>query len=432
MTEFVKKKYGVNSDQYNYLILYTGYKMNDNDQLNKILDITKWPEVWKFNDVIFESQSGRYCNYETIKSLNPVSRVKGIYNADKILLKTLFDDFLKDYNIDGIMRKPVKTTIELYGLTDEEIIIKGDMFEKKLLFDTAHPSYWGNWKINNFTLPPNGINMNVALEFKNNHFQILKFYINNNTNTTDPIISKPNHISLLTYNVHGWANINGDINKIKNYYNIMDFIKQSNCDIVLLQEVDIKSIKTNEIVQKMKSFGYIDNIYGPNGTPLKRDQNSYIMAFAKHTFQNKRVVDLSVWKYKRNCLLFTYQNIKFAGIHLEIGEPYDYVNKNSDTAKQIIIKNANYRKDQLNKLLDNNILFGDFNFDVRDEECSWLRKEKKFGLVDDKNTTNPFNTRTDMVFINLESKIVATLTKTLKYNYSDHLPVITTIKKIEI
>ena len=53
--------------------------------------------------------------------------------------------------------------------------------------------------------------------------------------------------------------------------------------------------------------------------------------------------------------MFTYENIKFAGVHLEVGDSYDYVNKNSDTAIKIINRNTQYRKDQLTKLLTNDI-----------------------------------------------------------------------------
>ena len=430
LLRFIKNKYGENSQAYRNTILYTGYKMNKDDQLSKILKQSFWQEIWRFNTPLTEPYSALYCDYDKGKIFNPASyKIKGNYYHDKILLKEIFKDFLFKNGIDGIIRKQVKSTIELYGLTREEIILPGNIVKNKLTIDTTHPYYWKQWDLKDFKIPSNGFTFDVSFETKNQNFQIIKFYLNNNKCTYTPN-TKNNEISILTYNVHNWININASITNEQNFNNIINFIKSCSCHIVLLQEVNTAYIKKQTIISKMQEMKYIDFIYAPNGGPARsHKQSTYIMLFSKAKLDLKNIIDLTVGRYKRNCLTVSYNGIKIAGVHLEVGKNVHNINLDPTTRSQYQKENEDMRIKQLNSLINNDIIVGDFNFGIETRESKWLRKDKNFGLVDDRIPTNPFGTRTDMLFINLSSNIVASKSITIPCNHSDHLPVITYLTK---
>jgi endonuclease/exonuclease/phosphatase family metal-dependent hydrolase len=432
LLKFIKNKYGENSQMYRNTTLYTGYKMNKNDQLKKILKQSYWQEIWRFNTPLIEPYSALYCDYDkNVEIFNPASyKIKGNYYHDKILLKEVFKDFLFKNGIHGIIRKQIRSTIELYGLTREEIILTGNIVKNKLMMDTTHSYYWKNWNPKDFKIPSNGFIFDMSFETKNQNFQIIKFYLNNNNCDYKSINIKNNEVSILTYNVHNWININASITKEQNFKDIINLIKKIPCHIVLLQEVNTQYINKQTIISKMGEMNYIDYIYAPNGGQYKSSkQSTYIMLFSKIKLNSKNIIDLTMARYKRNCLVVAYKGIKIAGVHLEIGKNIHNINLDPDTRLQYQNENEEIRIKQLNSLTNNDIIVGDFNFDMNDKESKWLRKEKNFGLVDDRLSTNPFGTRTDMLFINLSSNIVATKSITIECNYSDHLPVITDIIK---
>jgi exonuclease III len=265
--------------------------------------------------------------------------------------------------------------------------------------------------------------LNPLVSFKNANFQMMKFYFNNKSNN---VIKINKSTSLLSYNVHGFSNINNEINKETNLDNILKLIEKLSCDIVLLQEVT--NIET--VVHKMKTFGYVDSIYAPNGAPLTKKQDTFIVFFSKNKLQKKAAIELDVWKYKRNMLCVAYNNMNIAGVQLEIGERFHHYDKENEIRKVIEEKNQRLRYTQLKSLLNNDIILGDFNFTPTDPEAKTLRKTHNFGLADDMTPTNPFGTRTDMTFIKLDSKIVTTELHTIKCNFSDHLPIVTVIHKL--
>jgi endonuclease/exonuclease/phosphatase family metal-dependent hydrolase len=269
------------------------------------------------------------------------------------------------------------------------------------------------------------IEIDKSFDKKNANNQIIKFY-RNNTNCT---IDRIDGLSILTYNVHWWRNINAAIDIEQNFKNIINFIKSVSCSIIILQEIDTHTIKLGTTIDALKSAGYTDFLYAPNGRPIDRQQTMFIMICSKGKLNNKKILDLTVWKYTRNCLTAEYNGISIAAVHLEVGKNLFDPNLDKSIIAQYKKDNEEMRIKQLKQLLNTDIIVGDFNFGLDAVESKWLRKEQQFGLVDDTVPTNPFNTRTDMVFIKLSTGIAATKSITVSCNYSDHLPVITIIKK---
>lgn len=427
--KYVEKKFGKDSQEYQNIIAFTGYDITEKEQFNRLCKLGNWKEIWRFGEQFNEPYGARYCNTQDTgsKKLNPITKILGLYRTDKKLLKTVINDFCKEYKLDGFIRKQVRSTVELYGFSKEETILLGSSVISKLFLDEKHPYCWKQWKLP-FTIPKDGFVISADLVSKNKNFQMVKFYLKN---ICKPIQLQPtSDISLLTYNVHGWKSINDKINIRQNFYNILDFIRKVNCKFVVLQEVGIK-YSIQQLIAKMKSLGYIDYLQAPNGSKIGKRIDSYIMLFSKVNLQIKKVRDLSVDTFYRNCLEFEYNNIKFIGVHFEIGDREHYYKPGTETRIKIEHQNANLRLKQFKMITNNDVLFGDFNFGIDTEESKVIRKEYNYGLVDDRIPTNPFGTRTDMVFINKKSNIVATKSYTIKCNYSDHLPVVTYIKKIE-
>ncbi len=428
MTNYINK---INKNISESVQLYTGYNMSNEEQIRLIKNKISWTELWEFPEPIFDSGNIRYCKYDRRyeKDVNPVSQMKGLLYTDKLLTKKIFPDFLKKYNIDGILRKQVTGRFEIYGLTIEEIIIPVQLLHQKLKLDVSHPFYWGNWKTKTFKIPSDGFLLRGSISGKDNrnkYFRMIKFYFNNNNCNIRQITSNKNTISILSYNVHMFANINKQISFEDNKIKIFNFTKQLLCDIVIYQEFDIEVF--DNFKQLMYNIGYIDYIIAPNGGLINKTQDSYVVLFSKKHLQSKRVIDLSVAKFKRAIVSVIYDNIKIAGVHLEVGVNVYDMNKLNIYRIKKEEENMNLRIKQLSKLLDHDIIAGDFNFDIKDSECQWLRKKNNFGLIKDNTSTTPFDTRTDMIFINRKSKLIPTYANTIKCNMSDHLPIIGTIK----
>lgn len=257
---------------------------------------------------------------------------------------------------------------------------------------------------------------------------LIKFYTDHNHNYIDYLREETNSLVICSYNVHGWVNINAQINVKDNFINIFNLFQDYNdIDILVLQEVCFRDHLTEKYIkEEFKKIGFNDSFLVPNGGCfLNTKTTDYIMIFSKEQFQLKKEIDVTISRWKRSCLIVKYKSINILAVHLEIGKPYHHLPIN-EYRKKIESDNVKDRIIQLQQLLNDDIdmIVGDFNFTPNDPEFTWLLN-KQFTFCQDLTHTTPFN-RTDMVFI--KNKVSNINNKSISCNYSDHLPIISEIK----
>lgn len=255
--------------------------------------------------------------------------------------------------------------------------------------------------------------------------QTVSFYETNDNIDFEYNKSNADNLLLCSYNVHGWVNINANINYKDNFKYIVAMLSKINADILVLQEVCLRGgLTETHIYNEFNKLGYTDYMIVPNGgCHLKNNTSDYLMVFGKKSLINKVDIDCTNGKYTRHCAIIEYDTFKIANVHLEIGDRFHHLS-NDNVKIAIQAKNANLRINQLNEILyfDNSIdiFFGDFNFIPNDPESIWLRNKNYIYYGNDENTT-PYN-RTDMLFANNKINIVNNVQ--IVCNYSDHLPVV--------
>ena len=242
------------------------------------------------------------------------------------------NNFLKKYHIDGVIKKQQITTINPYGLTTEEIILPTCTILDKLKIDENNPLCWKNWNIdpNLFVIPKDGFVMN-KFGTKNQMFKIMIFYQKYSLNKlpTDIIYSNSISISLLSYNVHTFININTEVDS---HTNILHFLIKINADIVFLQEVNCENF-----IHKCNQHGY--SVFKVRNGGYSQYSNMQLCILYK-TATNVSKIDVSAIKTIREMIVIKLKNITIIGVHLEIG--YSYINIIDEVIKnEIILKNTN-------------------------------------------------------------------------------------------
>lgn len=232
------------------------------------------------------------------------------------------------------------------------------------------------------------------------------------------------NLSISSFNVHGWMNINKKIKKIDNFMKIIKMFDELNLDILILQEVSPLVTKNlNFIYSEFSKIGFKYHFSVPNGQ-YKKIYDSFISIFSKKEIQERNKLDLTIINLVRYIPIVKINDIQIAGIHLEIGYRFHHL-LDSDLRKQIILGNEQIRKKQLEKLLENyknlDIIIGDFNFQPTDKEFNII--QQNFNYFQELSNSNPYN-RSDMCFLAKHNKILCTKFMTLSCNYSDHLPII--------
>ena len=274
------------------------------------------------------------------------------------------------------------------------------------------------------------IRVTPILNRKDNN-PLINFYNDNSDNIVTYKKQNGDNITICSYNVHGWVNINENIDFKVNFINIKKILLDINADILILQEVCYRdTITENYVVGEFASLGYDDYFVVKNGgCYFKKYSTDYIIVFTRNKMDLKDDIDVTDFIYKRHCPVFIYEDIKILGVHLEIGKRYHHLKENSEIRKQIVNNNTKIRMGQLGKILakhaDINIIVGDFNFTPDDVEFEWL-SNLEFMYHGNYNNTTPYN-KTDMIFLNKNIDHIAY--DVIKTNYSDHLPIIHEISK---
>lgn len=409
-------------DKLKYLLYITGYNQNDIERIRMIKEMKNWNKIYMYSKVINTNINNNH------KILEPIMRNKEFYTEDSfnpitdkhIEEKELYDiyyEFLKKNNYDGFIKKQLYSKFDTNGITKEEIIVRNDMIS----IDIKDEIHCGNWLNVPNIIKTDPVLLNENVKNNNTDFRQSLFYSNNNINNYNvEYIVKNKNITILSYNVHGFKNINMNISSDDNLINIINMISKVSPDIVCFQEVFMK----NKVIEHMKDIGYMYNIFAKNGTPKTSKHPMYVSTFSKERMENITIIDTGNYM-NREQIYFEYKGYKITNVHLEIGKRYHGI-KNETRVKEIIKLNSDDRIDGLTKVIKvgSNIIVGDFNFGINTEENKYLEKNN---FKNNNNVpTNPHGTITDTLYSNDINKIDSCV---LKFNYSDHLPVVFSINQ---
>ena len=414
-----------------YLKYSTGYGITLMEQLDAMVreKAHKWGEVWMFTNPEYFLGSYFYCK-------TPKKNLKMIAISLKGY-KIYFDLFRilhKKGLIDGLVAEQLQSYLDQNGLyKHEEFVVSVDTFNNKLKRDTSHPLDWTNWKINKLDLS-DGFILSDSFSLQtiydnslvpNEDFKLIRFW-NNNKTTLRPVTGK-NYV--LSYNVHGFKNINQMIKREDNMIDIIKLIKyyQDNLVAVALQEVVFQSKSEEEkFISKLKKYGFRTVYTTPNG--MKNPNMTTLMAL-KFGARLTPIRYMDSNRRYRNSLLSNIHNLKVVATHLTIGEEklQDYNNYKEEN-NRINKFNLQERMTQLDGILKHgpDVIFGDFNATSKDDEIKYLRQKGYTMINDDKDLSTPYN-KVDMVFAKQKNKIKNY--KNLKANYSDHTPFLFQISK---
>lgn len=349
-------------------------------------------------------------------------------------------------NINGITYKQIPSILFKYGrYYCEEIVIDGNTFLNNLELDRNDPICWMNYNLKqnyrNIHMYFNiGEFFNLLYHYeksKNEEFALFNYYKNNKLKTYTKINKDKKYI--LSYNLHRFENISFDIKLSENVINILKFIRhyKNNIDILFFQEFGLDKILLDQFNNIIHSFGYIYMYTCSNGgsklvcyTKIKCQTTIIDTTYSLTKHDNELLENIYIYtgnnirdfKMSRNQIILHYNDIHICGVHLSIGVPLLII-KNENITKL----NNNIRIAQLKKIISNkpDMIIGDFNFTINDNEHEFLSKYYH-NINNDNDKSTPYN-RVDHVYYHKNKKLD---NKLLICNYSDHLPLIQEIPLI--
>jgi endonuclease/exonuclease/phosphatase family metal-dependent hydrolase len=430
----------------------TGYQVTPAEQLSTIhkynpswsvLGLTPSPALPKYTHV--------YCNPPKVDGLNPTLSIKENFTNDKILMEYVLGGYP---GIDGVIRDSIRSVVEEGGvLSNEEVVVKGAAQKSKMVFDYDDPLCWPNWKLSELTIPADGFSLYSRIFSPddrmppNSDFKLIRFYLDN----PPELVGLPGHQHLLSFNVHAFRSLNGDISQEKTVADILALIKRyaNKLTTLILQEVVWKEgvVHKGQLLGQLKSAGFPFIHIARNGAPERRkpSPNELFLVVASRGPAHGSVVDTTVrqvdadasprrltydeWDPEstriarptmREQIVFQSNGLKVAAVHLEIGHRLKL-----EPEKNLLIReiNSNLRRHQLDKLLkrEPDILIGDFNFTAEDAETSYLAERGYDRVGDSETKSTPYN-RVDQVFVLRTKRERLGANTLMRCNYSDHLP----------
>jgi endonuclease/exonuclease/phosphatase family metal-dependent hydrolase len=418
-------------DYFKYTI---GYDITAMEQLIKLVKekAHKWNEIWFYTRPGYFIGSHYYC-HSPRKQISPQAVSLRGYQIFFEIFKTLHKLNL----IEGMVVEQVQSYLDNNGVfKHEEFILSTDTYRKKLKRNTQHQLDWTQWKIANLDLSSGFIlsdsfSLQTAYDnslVPNEDFKLIRFWKNNITKL--PKLSRTDTNYLLSYNVHGFKNINMRISRDSNFDNILKLIRhfQNNVDVICLQEVVFESNdEQNKFTGKLKKWGYSTAFFTPNGLKSNMSYKSNAMKLAicfKTANKIKIIEHIDSSRRSRNSIVFKINKYIGCLVHLTIGEPnlLDFSEYKDENNR---INNFNYyeRTKQLNGILDYqpDFIIGDFNMTSDSKEAKYLLESGYEIASDNKGQSTPYN-KVDMIFKKNDSDIKLDNYINLQCNYSDHRP----------
>ena len=435
-----------------YMRLCSGYNMSFEKQIIELNKKKHNIDVFDENATFLLYQSPYYCDRIQINNLNPLdfrlknptSNIITIFDyINDIILKYIINNI---QGIHGLYKLSINSNFLSSSATNEEIILKGDIFINNLIFDKNDPICWVNYNLihplTQQKLNYDNIHLTMSWTNENLKFNLFEFYNNNNNNKI--VLDNNNYI--FSYNVHMFINLSARINKNENINNIINLLNyyKNNINIIFLQEVELNHDEYTFFINKMKELDYTFLCKSLNG-----DDTLYIFLFIKNniinynyniidtTMTNKTLLKIKkyikiklntyLWNIKklitpRKQIILTINSINICNCHLNIGfRLTERFIHNHSLLKKI---NSFIRIKQLKKILKYkpHYIIGDFNFTINDDEHLFLIRNNYFLLNNNNDNSTPYN-RVDHIYsiFKNDTKLNNLL---LKVNYSDHLPIL--------
>ena len=258
------------------------------------------------------------------------------------------------------------------------------------------------------------INFNTDFYRSNINFRLVKFYLTNQqvgkSNNTQ-LIDKTNkkQTNLLSFSVNNFLSINLNDTPEIILLNFNKLLITNDIDICCLQNC----YKNYELLEK-----HINKDY----KIITKYVSCGIVLLYKTELEITNINNLDIGKYS-GAVFFELNEKKYCIVKLDNGKAFKDRSGSlyePEELLKIIALNANNRINQLNKIISNDpfYIIGDFVFTPFDKEYKYLIKENYISNQIPFTTID--NEQTDYVFSKEKYKYLATL----KFPYSDHLPII--------
>lgn len=157
-------------------------------------------------------------------------------------------------------------------------------------------------------------------------------------------------------------------------------------DILILYDVCLINITKELLVNKYKELNFVDHYFVENGPcTVVHNRHDYLVIFSKKKLENASSCNISNFLFRRNCIVFTYENINIIAVKLDPG-----INKS--IANNILLSQVKLILEKHKKL---DILIGNFYFTKSNNIVNTL---DKFELVADNNT--------NLVFASKKAKVL--------------------------
>lgn len=260
---------------------------------------------------------------------------------------------------------------------------------------------------------PLSIKFNTDFYRSNTNFRLIKFYLKNKfdeTTKTDQIkqTNQTNQIKLLSFSVNNFLsiNVNDTLEIILSNFNKL--LISNDIDVCCLQNC----YKNYELLEK-----YIDKKY-----TIKKYTSCGIILMYKSNLNITNMSNLDIGKYS-GAVFFELNKKKYAIVKLDNGKSFkDRSGSLYEPVEllKIIAFNSNNRINQLNKIISNDpfYIIGDFAFTPFDKEyihlsnAEYNSKKIEFTTIEGEQMDFAFS-KEDYKYFN-----------TVKFPYSDHLPII--------
>ena len=218
-------------------------------------------------------------------------------------------------------------------------------------------------------------------------------------------------VNIISYNIHSGLNKN----MFPTLFDTIDFLKQSDADIVCLQEVN-ESVRAGFQVSSFKEELKMNSHFGANVVNL--GFNYGLVTYSKYPIKQEEHIYLSSFREQRGMLhtvvKIGYQNLNVINIHLGLNEE----------ERDIQMREL---KDFIKKLGDEHyIVVGDFNqggIEIDEDLLKDVAKELQMSNI----LTFPTGLdRIDYIFVSSDIEIIDY--DVLIKDMSDHYPIIAKIK----
>ena len=472
----------------------SGYAVSLSNQILHLVNNYKWKEIWLYTEDFNKGFEYNYCKSPILSYVTPLGALTNAHANDLVLFDQILKKYVKiDGLIRRTVSSKLDIGGKYYIeelLIKNKVILNKMKFDNKDPLCWVNwkikglKDYSGihiRYSVAKFT--------DTNRLCPNENFALIKFYTNNRLEDLE--LQKKRYI--LSYNVHNFNSLNSDVTYEDNVVNILKLINNNmkKIKIIVLQETTFKNKEQYNLFLKRINRAYKYIYTGENGSS-KYDiglTSPKILVASKKNYENKIIQNIQLKedeyieiikkikkeaiddydcdKIKYNmdrylidevsqqsdqqsinkCDLFInrlkidhlskvprsiifledteYGKIVF--VHLEIGIR-NYPHKFEIENKIIDKVNSMIRVQMIDKILVHNpdIIIGDFNFTLDDNETEYLISKNYHPQERTTLNSTPYN-RVDHCFIKGENK---TDNKLLRCNYSDHLPMFQSIKKI--